>query len=101
VVWEYLYPGVVGSAPTILKDNNPAPTAMYRHYRYGTDYPSLAGKTLTRLQTLTGKIPATVGSHGIVYPADVTYTGFGFGATGTAVGGGGVGGGTGGGAGGY
>jgi len=101
VVWEYLYPGVVGSAPTILKDNNPAPTAMYRHYRYGTDYPGLAGKTLTRLQTLTGKIPTTVGSHGIVYPAAVTYTGFGFGATGTAVGGGGVSGGTGGGAGGY
>jgi hypothetical protein len=103
VVWEYIFPGVVGSASTIQVDAGMAISGvMYRHYRYGKDHPGLAGKDLTPKGTITGKIPALVGS-GITYPTPVTYFGFGFGPSGsTSGGGGGVGaGGTGGGAGGY
>ena len=71
----------------------------YRSYRYGTDFPGLAGKDLSRKGTLSGRLPRLVGSSDTNIPT-VTYTGFGFGASGVAAGGGGVGGGTGGGGGG-
>jgi len=97
VVWEYVNPGVVGAAKTIVKDGEEQ--QMFRHYRYGNDYPGLAGKDLTPQGTITGRIPSVVGS-GITYPKPVTYFGFGFGASGSTVGGGGgIGGGTGGGTG--
>jgi hypothetical protein len=104
VVWEYIYPGVVGSAATIQTDPFGAAMGMnviYRHYRYGKDHPGLAGKDLTPQGTLTGKIPTTVGSHGITYPTPVTYYGVGYGAAGVQGGGGGAAAGAGGGAGGY
>jgi hypothetical protein len=89
VVWEYIYPGAVGSADKILLDGA-WDNHMYRHYRYGKDHPGLAGKVLTPIQTITGRLPRVVGSTDS-YPAPVTYTGFGYGATGTVVGGGGAG----------
>jgi len=100
VVWEYLWPGIAGpTAPTIITDARVY--NIFRHYRYGKDYPGLAGRDLTPMGTITGKLPSVVGS-GITYPKPVTYFGFGFGAGGATVGGGGgIGAGTGGGVGGY
>jgi hypothetical protein len=113
VVWEYLYPlGFFGGSPiTIATDTS---TGMqYRHYRYGADHPGLAGKDLTPIGTLTGRIPRLVGSSD-TYPAPTPLKGFGFDSFGTAAavttttttetvtgGGGAAAGGTGGGAGGY
>jgi hypothetical protein len=101
VVWEYQWPGLAGSrAQTTVTDNQL--NNMFRHYRYGVNFPGLAGRDLTPIGTITGKLPQVVGS-GITYPQPVTYYGFGFGAGGATVGGGGVGAGAagGGGGGGY
>ena len=105
VVWEYIWPGLPGpNAIPVMWDRhavNPAGGLslyyMFRHNRYGSDYPGLAGKDLTPISTITGKVPKLVGS-GITYPQPVTYTGFGFGATGVVggSGGGGLGAGSGG-----
>jgi hypothetical protein len=98
VVWEYLVP--LDLNQVISTDGNT--TQQYRHYRYGTNFPGLAGKDLTSQGTITGKIPAPVGSHGITMYKAPTYFGFGFGPTGsTTGGGGGAAGGAGGGSGGY
>jgi hypothetical protein len=109
VVWEYLYPGIPGTTASpmgggffkINTDSMGATTnaQCFRCYRYGTDFPGLAGKDLSRKGTLSGRVPRLVGSSDTNIPT-VTYTGFGFGATGVAAGGGGDGGGTGGGGGG-
>jgi len=101
VVWEYITPTVSGGFLTVRRDEDKTPFNIYRHYRYGKDFPGLAGKDLTPMGTITGRIPSVIGSD-FKYPAPVTYYGFGFGAGGATVGGGGgVGAGTGGGAGGY
>ena len=111
VVWEYLYPRAVAGTTvnmlTVASDSanawqvNAATTKgslySYRHYRYGADYPGLAGKDLTPKGTLTGRLPRLVGSTDS-NPPTVIYTGFGL-APGRGAGGGGGGGGTGGGGG--
>ena len=97
VVWEYLWPGVVGSSKTVTVDATAG--LMYRHYRYGANYPGLAGKDLTPQGTITGRLPRLVGSTD-TYPAPVTYTGFGYAPGGTTAGGGGAAGGASGGSGG-
>jgi len=119
VVWEYLYPAataVVNGVSTLIQrtvasdganawqenaNETKGTLSAYRHYRYGADYPGLAGRDLTPQGTLTGRNPRLVGSTDTMTPA-VVYTGFGFG-TGTTAGGGGGGaaGGAGGGGGGY
>jgi hypothetical protein len=84
VVWEYIWPGVVGSnAKTILTDSDSV--MMFRHHRYGNDYPGLAGRDLTPTTTITGLRPRLVGEGRTNV---VPYNGFGFGATGGAAGGG-------------
>jgi hypothetical protein len=99
VVWEYLYPGIAGTAAfNKINYDKTGAANCYRSYRYGVDYPGLAGKSLERISTLSGRLPRLVGSSDKDIPS-VTDTGFGFGS-GTAIGGGGVGGGTGGGGGG-
>ncbi len=111
VVWEYLVPGVAGPNVKYVEsdsnkawqmDNNQYRGLAYftfRHFRYGSDYPGFTGKNLTSKGTLTGLVPRLVG-EGRTKPASVTYTGFGFGATGVTAGsGGGVGAGSGGGTG--
>jgi len=115
VVWEYLYPATVDRSTglmyykTVGSDSNNASQDdtnstrgglnMFRHYRYGADFPAFTGKGLTSQGTLTGRLPRLVGSSD-AYPPSVSYTGFGFGGTGVVVGGGGGAGGTGGGGGG-
>ena len=99
VVWEYEYPGVVGSSITIEKDGSTG--SCYRCWRYGTNFPGLTGKDLTPTQTITGKIPALVGTHGVNMYVAPTYTGFGYAPGGSSGGGGGAAGGSGGGGGGY
>ena len=96
VVWEYQWPGLPGpNALTVMWDKhavNPAGGLslyyMFRHYRYGADYPGLVGKDLTPIATITGKAPQVVGS-GITYPQPVTYTGFGYAPGGSSGGSGG------------
>ena len=96
VVWEYIIP----MSPTqfVMTDGNT--TQQYRHYRYGTNFPGLAGKNLTSQGTYTGKIPAVAGSGIQMYVAP-TYTGFGYAPGGSSGGGGGAAGSSGGGSGGY
>ena len=111
VVWEYLVPGVAGpNVKYVESDSNNAWQVddnqyrglayfTFRHFRYGSDFPGFTGKNLTPKGTLTGLVPRLVG-EGRTKPASVTYTGFGFGATGVTAGsGGGVGAGSGGGTG--
>ena len=99
VVWEYIKPTKGNVVSTVYDDSDGITFNIFRHYRYGKDFPGLAGKDLTPQGTLTGRLPRTVGSD-FKYPAPVTYYGFGFGASGTTVVGGGAGGSTGAGAGG-
>jgi len=101
VVWDYLYPGLVttGTPVTVMKDGGTG--MLFRQFRYSPDFPGLAGKDLTRIQTITGKVPALVGTHGIEQYVAPTYYGFGFGSAGSSGGGGGAGAGTGGSGGGY
>ena len=73
VVWEYLYPGIPGTAAFAMgggfnTDNKDAANnaQCYRSYRYGTDFPGLAGKDLTRKGTLSGRVPRLVGSSDTV-----------------------------------
>jgi hypothetical protein len=101
VVWEYLYP--VPSGLTIYRtvasdgplawqvdtDQTKGSLYAYRHYRYGADYPGLAGKDLTPKGTLTGRLPRLVGSTDS-YPPTVLYTGFGYAPGGSSSGGGGA-----------
>lgn len=107
VVWEYLYPGIPGSAAggilgggfNKINYDKTGAAQCYRSYRYSADHPAFTGKTLERIDTLSGRLPRLVGSSD-TYPTPVTYFGFGIGGAGTVGGGGGVGGGTGGGGGG-
>jgi hypothetical protein len=111
VVWEYIYPGVGTAMKYVGSDSNNAwqtdsnqyrgTPSIYRHYRYGADFPAFIGKDLKSQGTITGRFPRLVGSTD-TYPTPVTYTGVGFGAIGVAGGGGGAAGaGGGGGGGGY
>ena len=92
VVWEYVAPyrsratisGPAGITP-YLGQGDDSLNSVFRCTRYGPDYPGLAGKDLTPQGTLTGRIPLGIGG-GDVYPAPVTYTGFGFPAGGVTVG---------------
>jgi len=89
VVWEYLYPGVAGpDAKTIRTDSDSI--SMFRHYRYGTDYPGLAGKDLSPIDTLTGRLPRQVGEDQ-TYPTSVPITGWGIPPDTSSEAGGGVG----------
>lgn len=119
VVWEYLYPATTVTMPdgsrvfgakTVASDGNNAwqedtpltkgSISIFRHQRYGEDFPAFTGKDLTPQGTLTGRLPRLVGSTD-QYPEAVTYYGFGIGGVGTVGGGGagGAGGGSGGGGG--
>lgn len=68
--------------------------SMFRHDRYGADYPAFIGKDLTPQGTLTGLEPRLIGEGRVTQRST---TGFGFG--GSVGGGGGAGGGAGGGGG--
>jgi len=60
VVWEYLNPITRDGTPkTILKGGEAS--NVFRAYRYGPDYPGLAGKKLVPLGTLTGRLPGVIG----------------------------------------
>jgi hypothetical protein len=98
IVWEYIWPFSSNPTPiNVITDNDFNTNNIFRHYRYGVDYPGLAGRDLTPQGTLTGRVPRIVGS-------DFTYQqplyGFGFGNA-AGGGGGGAGSGSGGAGGGY
>lgn len=46
VVWQYINPIQGGNVPT-SQGNIPNANALFRAYRFGTDYPAFVGKTLT------------------------------------------------------
>jgi len=95
IVWEYINPVTLGSIVTILPDAFGNYNSVFRAYRYGPDYPGLAGKDLTPKGTITGRIPGTVD----VYPEAVPITGWGIPPGTTSESGAGAGGGAGGGGG--
>jgi hypothetical protein len=111
VVWEYLYPVSVDRVTgqlivkTVGSDSNNAwqvdtPTtkgglSIFRHYRYGADFPAFAGESLLSRGTLTGRLPRLVGSTDTMAPGP---TGWGY-ESGSGGGGGGAGSGGGGGGG--
>jgi len=57
VVWEYINPVLARANPprisTTLRDSDGRNASVFRAYRYGPDYPGLAGKDLTPLGPIT------------------------------------------------
>ncbi len=95
VVWEYQWPDVAGpTCQAIVTDD--FLINMFRHYRYGTDYPAFAGRDLTPTGTLTGLEPRLVSES---RTQQTSKYGFGFGSAFGGGGSGGVGAGAGGGTG--
>ena len=60
VVWEYVNPSTVEGIKTVIDDQNRSYNSVFRVYRHGTDFQGLAGKDLTPMGTITGRIPATI-----------------------------------------
>jgi hypothetical protein len=75
VVWEYQNPVIASGATTTQTDVASMGFSVFRCYRYGPDFPGLAGKDLTPMGTLTGRISGTDD-----YPDPVIYNGIGFGS---------------------
>ncbi|MEI7672703.1 MAG: aryl-sulfate sulfotransferase [Deltaproteobacteria bacterium] len=113
IVWQYQYPmAAIGAggplgAKLVASDSanayqtddnyNRGQPSIFRHTRYGADYPGLAGKDLTPTGTLTGLEPRLIGEG---RTTQTPKYGFGFGSA-FSGGGGGSGGASGGGGGGY
>jgi len=53
-VWEYINPVTADGIITYKRDNWPMYNAIFRAYRYDTNHPALAGRTLTAQSTITG-----------------------------------------------
>lgn len=115
VVWQYTYPmrsvsgalianEVASDGPNSwqIDDNKyKGQPQMFRHTRYGANFPAFTGKNLTPRGTLTGLKPRLIG-EGRENQTSTSYTGFGYSGTGITGGGtGGAGTGGSGGGGGY
>ncbi|MEI7673089.1 MAG: aryl-sulfate sulfotransferase [Deltaproteobacteria bacterium] len=67
VVWEYQFPGFgTANAKFVMYDGGTGnaeggTTKLFRHYRYGANYPGLAGRDLTPTTTITGNVPRLIG----------------------------------------
>lgn len=57
VVWEYINPVTEDGIKRIITDMYPMYNSVFRAYRYYPSHPALAGKTLTRKSTISGKTP--------------------------------------------
>jgi len=66
VVWEYINPAIKNGSLTVMMDNLPMTNSVFRAYRFTTDYPGLAGKTLTAKNTITSRTPDYLTPAGIV-----------------------------------
>ena len=59
-VWEYINPVSVHGIITYKRDNWPTYNHVFRAYRYATNHPALAGRTLTAQSTITGSTPSYI-----------------------------------------
>ncbi|MCX7006206.1 MAG: aryl-sulfate sulfotransferase, partial [Kiritimatiellaeota bacterium] len=57
VVWEYINPVSLDGIQKFKRDNWPMQNGLFRAYRYTTNDPPLAGRTLTPGATITGRTP--------------------------------------------
>jgi hypothetical protein len=57
LVWEYISPVTKDGNVEVLQDAPVLTNAVFRAYRYSADHPSLAGRDLTPMGTITGKDP--------------------------------------------
>lgn len=94
VVWEYVVPPTSGEEFQGVLDRR---YGTFRFHRFLSSHPALAGRDLTPGATLTGRVPAEVGTVVTVTPADPPPAPTGWGTAGLSAGegGGGSAGGTG------
>ena len=60
VVWEYINPVTTDGINTYKRDNWPTYNYVFRAYRYATNHPALAGRTLLAQSTITGNTPSYI-----------------------------------------
>ena len=59
-VWEYINPVTADGVTAYKRDNWPMYNSVFRAYRFATNYPALAGHTLTPQSTITGSQPSYI-----------------------------------------
>ncbi|MCX6926967.1 MAG: aryl-sulfate sulfotransferase [Verrucomicrobia bacterium] len=59
-VWEYINPVTADGIITYKRDNWPMQNAVFRAYRFATNHPALAGRTLIPQSTITGSTPSYI-----------------------------------------
>ncbi len=59
-VWEYLNPVTADGVTTYKRDAWPMQNAVFRAYRYATNHPALAGRTLIPGNTISGSAPSYI-----------------------------------------
>ena len=60
VVWEYINPVTTDGITSYKRDSWPAYNYLFRAYRYATNHPALAGRTLLAQSTITGVTPSYI-----------------------------------------
>ncbi len=60
VVWEYINPVTANGIITYKRDNWPTYNYVFRAYRYATNHPALAGRTLLAQSTITSNTPSYI-----------------------------------------
>ena len=59
-VWEYINPVSDEGIITYKRDSYPMRNALFRAYRFATNHPAFAGRTLTPQSTITGESPSYI-----------------------------------------
>ena len=59
-VWEYINPVTEDGISAYKRDNWPMQNAVFRAYRFATNHPALAGRTLIPQSTITGSTPSYI-----------------------------------------
>ncbi len=57
VVWDYISPVTQDGIKSVITDQYPMYNSVFRCYRYTSSHPALAGRTLSKTKTITGKTP--------------------------------------------
>src|SRR5512137_268198 len=59
-VWEYINPVSADGIITYKRDSYPMKNAVFRAYRFATNHPAFAGRTLTPYSTISGQSPSYI-----------------------------------------
>jgi len=58
VVWEYINPVTEDGIKKLIVDQYPMYNSVFRAYRYTASHPALAGRSLVKQSTITGRTPS-------------------------------------------